>query len=520
LVLLPNWKHRSRIHFSKVPTVKLSLPLYQSVLTAGTGFIPTMGKIDSQGYMVDCACVRTITPCPKNCCSNGVCFLQNGTCACSYKPPLTDPLSCCLPNIPCPNSCCGNAVCDTIFGNCSTCNNGTRRNTTDCCLLPPPPPQPCPNNCCGNGVCNTDFGQCLCTQITVNITNMTDCCDQFPYCYNNGSFCNGKGSCNISDLVTYPNGTCNCIPAYQGLTCDTPSPTPPPIPPCYNNGTYCNGQGSCDLDATQTLFCNCSNGFSGSNCSILPCANLNLCSGNGNCTNGACVCTAGYQGAKCDTPKPPPFGCANFSYAQNCSQCLPPTQQVNLTCIWCPNTTDPVVALVAGSCINATQACNFPNYSSACTPPPPPPYNPPCPDQCYFNNTPPHGLCVNASDCALLEQVYQKGSRDCGKFFVQAIGCPRCVNWTGQTNGTICACYPGWKGSNCVAGAGANFLIGAISAGVIAAIVIAAVIGLAIAGGGTLAVSTQIQQAHETKVVSNPLYEGKGTEHQNALHRG
>jgi len=62
-------------------------------------------------------------------------------------------------------------------------------------------------------------------------------------------------------------------------------------------------------------------------------------------------------------------------------------------------------------------------------------------------------------------------------------------------------------------------LIGGLAAGIIAAIVIAALIALcAIAGGGTYAVASQMNADHETEVMSNPLFQGRGDECSNPLH--
>jgi hypothetical protein len=72
---------------------------------------------------------------------------------------------------------------------------------------------------------------------------------------------------------------------------------------------------------------------------------------------------------------------------------------------------------------------------------------------------------------------------------------------------------------DCFAGLGA--IIGGLTAGVIAAIVAAGLIALAAcAGGGTYAVTTQMNEDHSSEVMNNPLFTGSGAECSNPIHSG
>jgi len=120
--------------------------------------------------------------------------------------------------------------------------------------------------------------------------------------------CNGQGTCSNGSTG---NGTCACYPQYRGATCaiDCPGVT--------ENGTTCNGLGTCDI--VGLCECNfnrggsdcstCSIGFSGANC-VTPCFGgvTSPCSGHGVCNDGligdgSCKCYSEWEGVACDQKK-------------------------------------------------------------------------------------------------------------------------------------------------------------------------------------------------------------------------
>lgn len=84
--------------------------------------------------------------------------------------------------------------------------------------------------------------------------------------------CNGNGKCGT-------DGTCDCYLGYTGVACQEFCPN------------MCSGQGKC-TDGR----CLCLAGFIGADCSIKSC-----CSGHGDCTiPGTCICNPGWMGAQCE----------------------------------------------------------------------------------------------------------------------------------------------------------------------------------------------------------------------------
>jgi len=157
--------------------------------------------------------------------------------------------------------------------------------------------EPCLNDCNGRGTCLQ--GGCVCNAAFYGLT-----CE-FSRCLND---CSGHGYCN--------EGQCECTKPFRGTSCDEEmavqeavtkpvkfeTEEPPsglrmalagfmgqmPIP-CIED---CNGNGKCSAKGV----CECSPGYSGNACQdYCP----NLCSGQGQCTTGRCLCLAGFGGPDC-----------------------------------------------------------------------------------------------------------------------------------------------------------------------------------------------------------------------------
>jgi len=157
--------------------------------------------------------------------------------------------------------------------------------------------QPCLNNCLGQGTCL--LGSCVCKE-----TFYGPACE-YSRCLND---CSGRGSCN--------EAVCLCDQGFVGHSCEQVDSESAGIPPteapmkkldvnfgkaissvkdagtppvCPEN---CQGNGKCNEDGS----CSCYTGYSGVACQdFCP----NLCSGQGQCSDGICLCLAGFAGADC-----------------------------------------------------------------------------------------------------------------------------------------------------------------------------------------------------------------------------
>jgi len=271
----------------KIPKSEESNPAF-----AG-GFVPDAGYFDPLGYAVTCNCTRTIVPCPTNCCGNGNCYLQNGTCyGCSTG--WTGP-QCCTPVVAPPPSNVTNVTNSTVpspstnpcYNNGSYCNRGRCVNSTcNCSDIPPQPdgttfsgqaceianvpPQAPPPAC--NNVGANNCSKCMDLAFAFGLN-----CEWCPTVATSATFLT-NGTC-------VSQGTCGAGAQY---TCVPPVVyTIPPCPDqcsgngvCQNVTTTSNSQNSQANQATTTgsntnatnttvvQLCVCFNGFSGVNCAI------------------------------------------------------------------------------------------------------------------------------------------------------------------------------------------------------------------------------------------------------------
>jgi len=439
----------------KLPTEKIKSPPY-----LGNGFVPSLNFNDSQGYIIECNCVRRTFPCPQSCCGNGQCLAQNGTCKCAAGSPAgTNLTTCCLPPPPPPPppTCAANV--SKIPGiNCSTCItntfglscawcaapgvqawtaqalvNGTCTAPKACtgteftsCALPPPPPPP---------------PTCVANLTTAKGTNCTTCVSNIF-----GLTCAWCPAINQSLWLqtSLTTGTCqtydNC-PGVELHSCNLQPPPPPPVAPpvtpptavpmyvpvCSDmtNATY-GGNQSCGSCVSNTRGLQCA--WCPYNVSDNPPA-LTLV--NGNCTtiSGTCKSPLMFQCIAPPPPPPPPPKptCENVTVGPNfnevnCSVCL--GNPYGLTCVWCSDAgTTGLAILQNGTCMTDASTC--PNaVSLTCTLPPPPPPPITCDNVSQIPD-------INCSTC--LSNIY-------------SLQCAWCATPSNRTNGTCGA--PGSCGAD------------------------------------------------------------------------
>ena len=203
------------------------------------------------------------------------------------------------------NPCFFNGTCISQADNTYKCNcapgyTGTRctllltkQFTSNLCLQ---------NNCYNGGTCNTLFEQnqytvvCYCAQGFSGSRCQINTNTNFCQCLNNG-VCNS-------------NGTCSCQLNYYGVKCElnlnqvstTTSANSCPYSLCVH--------GSCLQKSTNSYYCNCVSGWTGSRCDVV----LNACQSNNPCQNGAtcnpqsnnqftCSCVTGTYGTYCENSK-------------------------------------------------------------------------------------------------------------------------------------------------------------------------------------------------------------------------
>jgi hypothetical protein len=127
--------------------------------------------------------------------------------------------------------------------------------------------------------------------------------------------------------------------------------------------------------------------------------------------------------------------------------------------------------------------------------------------------------CDNLTDVCNLGYCDPRAPID-AQCFQEPVVCPRDNNCTlafCSTNATTNITGCSNTTLDCFAGLGA--IIGGLAAGIIAAIIVCALIALcALAGGGTYAVTTQMNEDHAAEIVNNPLFTDAMSECHNPIH--
>lgn len=151
-------------------------------------------------------------------------------------------------------------------------------------------------DCSGHGTCDTSGATdvCVCSDGYSGNTCSTapDLCE-YPDTLN----CGTHGDCNPADR------TCVCTGGFSGTDCLTPRHD------CVDADGDCSGHGTCTLDGTEGNRCDCTDGHSDLTCSTAPDAcewpTPVACGDHGDCNpaDRTCVCTGGWTGADCLTPR-------------------------------------------------------------------------------------------------------------------------------------------------------------------------------------------------------------------------
>jgi len=98
------------------------------------------------------------------------------------------------------------------------------------------------------------------------------------------NMCSLRGTCTLVSNAP----VCQCSAGYTGSDCSQP------LVSCPNS---CSGHGTCSASGV----CECAGGYSGADCSIAPATCAGGCSGHGTCTtSGVCVCGLGFTGTACE----------------------------------------------------------------------------------------------------------------------------------------------------------------------------------------------------------------------------
>jgi len=240
----------------KIPVSKLSDPMYNN----SKGFIPTAGYKDVDGFTVGCDCQRKVLTCPSNCCGNGICNEQNGTCSCKAGTGV-DPMNCCANSSlsqPCNNDnhfCSGHGTCSTPSNPSGVCE-------------------------CFSGIDGTpDFRGPACN-ISVEKKkkcadlNATDCLSCMALGRANALYCGWCTSGAPGSQSALSSGSCqedfNCAaPKINLAACISIANSIPE--PCADN---CSFHGKCitklinrnGSSSNSSLVCLCNSGYKGVNC--------------------------------------------------------------------------------------------------------------------------------------------------------------------------------------------------------------------------------------------------------------
>jgi len=213
----------------------------------------------------------------------------------------------------CWHGCWGHGLCDPATGNC-TCDPGYSGTT---CI-----DGRCPNNCSTHGRCVLPTVPLSAVTASTSLIATVPTVDDLRLATlpsAGGCECEGRWTgidCSLLRCVddcaghgTCLNGTCACDRGYFGSSCSRSLCKPE----CINGGACIGGS-----------ICRCPSGFHGARCEVayqveegtsvpntltveaavredgsLPCAGGGICSSNGQCIQGKCICNLGWAGVGC-----------------------------------------------------------------------------------------------------------------------------------------------------------------------------------------------------------------------------
>ncbi|XP_048256314.1 multiple epidermal growth factor-like domains protein 6 isoform X10 [Haliotis rufescens] len=303
----------------------------------------------------------------------------------------------------------------------SACNPGTfGASCTDTC-----------GDGCVNSTCDIREGTCSCLPGWNGSRCDTECPDA-----SYGDYC--KGRCSRGCTGPYCNktdGICRCRPGYNGSTCHDE---------CKNGtyGHYCNESCSEGCSApcnSANGSCTCKPGYTGSTC-VEKCEDRTYghycnescsegCSAPCNSANGSCTCKSGFTGSTCLEK------CEDRTYGHYCNEscsegCSAPCNSANGSCICKPGYTGP-------TCV---EKCKDRTYGHYC--------NASCSEGCSAPCNSANGSCICKPGYTGPTCVEKCKNGTYGHYCHESCseGCTAPCN---SANGS-CTCKPGYTGSTCV----------------------------------------------------------------------
>lgn len=326
-------------------------------------------------------------------------------------------------------------------------------------------PPGCEGNCSGHGTCSAPEGAAMCkcnkgwVGMLCDMPRCKDDCHGHGLCVQGGCVCDKAWYGDTCSLQRCPrdcsgagycfNGECHCVHGFRGADCSRIHATgqvftvkmqrgtllkaPPAINSFRNSATLraldkvtcpenCNNRGSCSAAGR----CHCNTGFSGPACqSYCP----NLCSHQGDCIEGACLCFAGFMGVDCSV-----VGCCNGHGSCDVpGECLCEPGWTGNDCSLRVMCADPTCS-GHGTCTNGKCHCSMgfegPTCALAsgmC--------NPPCG---------PSGACDPMTKTCTCMQGWT--GLQC---LTQIKTCPKNCNSRGLCMNGMCMCGAGWMGEDC-----------------------------------------------------------------------
>jgi len=118
------------------------------------------------------------------------------------------------------------------------------------------------NPCLNGGECIDFIGGYLCNCTSTGFEGV-NCDIDIDECSINTEYCGGLGRC-----INLPgNFKCICQDSFCGVYCNYTDPCKQDMELCSNGGTCIESCGS-----IPDYFCNCTEGFTGKNCTVLVCS--------------------------------------------------------------------------------------------------------------------------------------------------------------------------------------------------------------------------------------------------------